>query len=201
MPAKRTRVDRVCTHCETSFWTTPSEIKKGGGRFCSWDCRVDFKRNEALACLREPLAQRLPSGCLIASGWKNEKGYGRLLGGKSGRKPAHVLSWEMANGINLPDGMIVCHNCPGGDNPSCVEPTHLWAGTHDENMADAATKGQMPHGERNTNAKLTAQIVTDMRTRYHGGRITLQALADEYGVNKTTVSQVIRGTTWRHITS
>jgi hypothetical protein len=71
---------------------------------------------------------------------KTAKGYGYLsVNGKSTR--AHRFSWELHNGP-IPDGMIVCHNCPSGDNPGCVNPTHLWLGTDAENAADKTAKGR-----------------------------------------------------------
>lgn len=198
MPAHRTGTHAICAHCRTTFWVVPSTIAKGGGRFCSHACRVAFKRDEALAQLREPLATRLPNGCLIAPGWKNDRGYGRLLGGKSGRKPAHVLSWEMANGREFPDGMFGCHSC---DTPPCVEPSHIWPGTIADNTADMVAKGRSARGTRNTNAKLTDDIVREIRMRHQAGGVTMTRLAAEYGVTKALVSYVVRGLIWRHVVS
>lgn len=84
--------------------------------------------------------ERVDSGCLVFTG-ALAKGYG-IIGtgsvkdGTRGYTYAHRIMWEYHNGP-IPDGMEVCHSC---DNPACVEITHLWLGSHAENMADMRAK-------------------------------------------------------------
>ena len=67
-------------------------------------------------------------------------GYGIINeGGKFGNaKYAHRISWQIHNGV-IPDGMDILHRC---DNPPCVNPKHLFVGTHQDNMRDAKIKGR-----------------------------------------------------------
>lgn len=77
------------------------------------------------------------SGCLLWLARVDRKGYGRLYW--NGRpSQAHRLAWESVNGP-MPAGMCACHKC---DNPSCVNPGHLFAASSTENNADRDAKGR-----------------------------------------------------------
>lgn len=86
--------------------------------------------------------ERIPiSGCWLWTG-ATKKGYGDIfIGAGAGRKhiSAHRFSWEFHNGA-IPEGLIVCHKC---DIHECVNPEHLFLGTHADNMQDCSNKGRI----------------------------------------------------------
>jgi hypothetical protein len=108
---------------------------------------------------------------------------------------AHQYSYMLHNGEYEP-GLVVCHRC---DNPSCVNPKHLFLGTAKDNVTDAVRKGRMHLGEAHGAAKLTNEIVREVRRRYADGGISLRKLAAEYGISDMALFHAIRGNTWKHV--
>jgi hypothetical protein len=76
--------------------------------------------------------------------WKRgrtERGYGSFCVHNKTRR-SHRVAYALVNGP-IPRGILVCHNCPDGDNPACCNPRHLWLGTQKDNTQDAIKKGRM----------------------------------------------------------
>jgi hypothetical protein len=147
-----------------------------------------------------------PDECWLWTGPTDPNGYGRLRG--AGRKVlyAHRVAWTLANGP-IPGRLFVCHRC---DNPPCVNPSHLFLGSHIENMEDMTRKGRRSYGnaggtrggprrgERNGGAKLTAAIVLEIRDSARDGA-RLSELALRYGLHKESIRRIVLGLRWRHI--
>ncbi len=124
---------------------------------------------------------------------KDKDGYG-IFTIKSKSKKAHRISYEI-NKKEIPSGMHVLHKC---DNPSCVNPAHLFLGTHQDNMVDMAVKGRRS-GEKNPRSKLSENSVYFIRKLHKKGGITQTAIAKTYGVTQATVSSVVRGKSWGYL--
>lgn len=143
--------------------------------------------------------KRSADDCWNWTAYRDKDGYGhiRLDNSKHSDAPSHRVSYELANGT-IPDGMFVCHSC---DNPSCVNPNHLFLGTHIDNMRDCVTKGRKVglRGEKFYANKLTDEKVIAMRRRYEIGDADMRTLATEYGVAVSTVCNVIHRKSWKHI--
>ena len=134
------------------------------------------------------------NGCVVFTGYRNPQGYGRIRVEGRG-KLTHRVIWEYHRG-QVPKGHDVCHSC---DNPSCVNIDHLFLGTRDDNMKDAARKGRVRKGVAHHNAKLTGEDVLSIRERAASGQRSLRGIARDYGVAYATVYDVISGATWSHI--
>lgn len=107
---------------------------------------------------------------------------------------AHRFSYELHIG-KIPKGLFVCHSC---DNSLCVNPTHLFLGTNQDNVGDMVKKMRHTFGERNGQAKLTDSGVLKMRALRKKGA-TLSKLSSEFGVAISTVSQIINNLRWKHL--
>lgn len=163
-----------------------------------------------------PIPAHLPElgPCWIWTASRTHKNYGNFGTGGSGRiAPAHRVSWFLEHG-DLPDDRFVCHRC---DNPSCVRPTHLFLGTHIENMADRTAKRRgrrpnlkpsykkpkpplkgLPRGENNHAARLTADLVVQLRLDSQAG-MTVSNLSRKYGLARSTLRAAINRETWAHV--
>lgn len=130
------------------------------------------------------------TGCLLWLGFWSEKGYGQLrINGKI--KRAHRESYERSIGP-IPKGLCVCHSC---DVPACINPSHLWVGTHKKNMEDRSSKGRYA-GIWNGRSVLTEQEVRAIRFTEIG---TIKEIASKYGISKSAVSAIINNISWTHI--
>ena len=121
------------------------------------------------------------------------KGYGCIV--VDGRKVAtHRLAWRLAHGV-IGRGLYICHSC---DNRACVRPSHLFEGTHLDNMQDAVSKGRVHPGEAHGMSKLGVRRVLAIRRMAAKG-LPQRVLATRAGVNQSTISMIVSRKLWKHV--
>jgi hypothetical protein len=166
-----------------------------------------------------------PEGCWEWLKFKDYDGYGIFVAQRTNFR-THRLSYRLKVGVITAEKPCICHHC---DNPSCVNPAHLFAGTVLDNARDKVLKGRQPKGDTNgarlhpeclargdrsgarlhpeklkrgvdnSASKLTPEEVIQIRREYEETPITIVQLALKYGVSKSLVSVILRGEIWAHV--
>lgn len=128
-------------------------------------------------------------------GTTSRNGYGSVRAqGKT--HMAHRVSYEHTYGP-IPEGLIVLHAC---DNPPCMNPGHLRAGSVRENTQDMLDRGRHipPVGERNGMSRITDDVAWSiLDTRAESGRSYVD-IAKQFGVSMSLVALIVKGRRWRH---
>lgn len=181
----------TCVSCDRWY----EHPKRGGQKYCSSICHFRY------------LAQ-IDDGCWSWGGNHNHAGYGFFVtGGRGMRVLAHRFSYE-AYKEPIPEGLCVLHHC---DNPGCIKPSHLFAGTRLDNMQDCVKKGRnsppprppyhfedtnnWKHGDSHYCAKVDEEAVRFIRSSCEKGTV----LARRFGVAKSAISAIRKRKTWKHV--
>lgn len=138
--------------------------------------------------------------CWIWESYKDKDGYGLHVHPTQNRRKirAHRMAYLLHYGVD-PKEKSVLHHC---DNPPCVCPDHLFAGTQKENMQDMIKKGRRTQpdvsGTRNGRAKISEKDVLFIREHYRNG-MKGKDLASRFGVSVSTIKRIWKGENWKHI--
>ncbi len=117
---------------------------------------------------------------------------------KGGIIRAHRFSYALFVGAIEP-GKHILHRreC---DNPSCVNPLHLYMGTHQDNMRDRDERTKRwnwnVRGEKHGRAKLTEPQVIEIKKNNIDSDIFL---ASQYGVTRSAIYHIRKGYNWEHV--
>lgn len=162
---------------------------------------IPFK-NLCFDVLRKRAKVDQDTGCINWTAAKTKNGYGQIS--IEGRVYyTHRVSLAIKTQSNLV-GVFACHVC---DNPSCINPDHLFPGSHGDNMRDMfGKKGtsiikpawDSVRGEKNKLARFTAEVAKEIRNRYDAGERP-SVLAREFGVRPTCVCNIGKRRNWKHI--
>ena len=129
------------------------------------------------------------TGCWEWQGGRDSWGYGALKAQNGTQVGAHRLAHEVWIGP-IPEGLQVNHHC---DNPPCINPEHLYAGTPRENMQDRGVR--LRQGSR----KLLPQDVVKIRELLSETELTQRAIGERFNVSKETVAAIKAGRVWKHV--
>lgn len=209
-PAKtvqRGSILHTCPICSSTFHSPPAAYR----HYCSMACYIKARTHvqEPSAPMRpRTIAERFwahvdrsggPNACWPWTGYLSKRGYGRFSLSDGTSKSAHRVAWELEHGCSVLPFIEICHNCPNGDNPTCVNPRHLFMGTRQDNAADCVAKGRSARGERSGQAKLRDADVLDIRARYAAHQATVRHLAEEYGVTRGAIELIVCRKRWKHL--
>lgn len=179
----------ICMGCDKPF--PVRHCYRNRIKYCSSQCRsTRFVRRVFWTYYT------VKDGCWNWIGIKDRRGYGRV---KIKRKAvlAHRIAWKETFGP-IPDGLCVCHKC---DNPSCINPSHLFLGTKKDNSTDMVNKQRCnpPYGSRCWRSKLTESQVIEIRRKYNHTLAHQSVLASEYGVRPKAIAKILYRQRWKHI--
>ena len=144
----------------------------------------------------------IEKGCWEYAGGLNHDGYGVIHTSSPEMEPrhrslkAHRVSYAYHNKID-PNEMLVCHRC---DNPSCINPAHLFLGTNKENTQDMIKKGRAAchKGENNGGAKATREIVLHVVALIKKGKGN-KFIAASLPITHSQVSLIRLGKSWKEL--
>lgn len=203
-PADERAVEpRSCQHCGIEFLARTCEVRKGWGKFCSRRCRSRHPKKGGLprhfwskVDKNGPVPSHRPElgRCWLWTGGTSPLGYGRIRVSAPRRvELAHRLSYAMKHGP-VPEGLFVCHHC---DNPACVNPEHLFVGTHEENMQDMVAKG------RNVGSRghrlLDEERVREIKLMLRDTGMPHKEVAARFGVSRQLIDSISRGALWSRV--
>lgn len=137
---------------------------------------------------------KVSSGCWEWSARISPFGYGQFSTSDGDSWQAHRFSYTLHKG-KIPKGLCVCHTC---DNRKCVNPTHLWVGTRNDNIQDMHRKGRARKAtsEKNDGAKISWQEVREIRKLYPLMK-SHRKLAVKFNISRRQISRITRNLSWK----
>ena len=173
---------------------------------CAEGC---YRRNGPVFRFWDSVKIGADGDCWPWTGIRKDTGYG-LISKKNDKIhiqiPAHRLAWIIANGVEVPAGLVVRHSC---DNPPCCNPAHLLVGTTADNVSDKVSRSRQPKGSANGSSKLTPEEVSAIRAEFrtfgHCGLSKInktggaKELANRFGISESQVYRIAKGSRWKHL--
>lgn len=185
-----------CKRCTTEF-----ESNHNKQTHCSLRCRFWDK-----------VEIRGLNDCWIWTGCIVKDGYGMIALGNRRNITSSRLAWKLTYG-EIPDEILVLHDCPNGDCPACCNPAHLWTGTDLDNNRDMVIKGRAVHlaGEESPSCKISVEDIGEIR-RLHEHKsglglnnyqlrkagLTNADIGKRFGISDSHVVKIVGNRHWVH---
>lgn len=189
---KRTSLEKQCQICGKTFLVEPNLIKIGKGKFCSKAC--DSKNHPP----KDPLPRFLNNIAIPASEcWEwtasiLRTGYGSF---SVNNKVTLAHRWAYQQYVGpIPKGLFVCHTC---DNRKCVNPDHLFIGTHRDNIIDASKKGRLKGIKRNPHHLTELQVIEIIKLLQFSKAYT--SIARIFSVSRQAIYLIDRNRSWKYL--
>lgn len=135
-----------------------------------------------------------PDECWEWQAYRSKSGYGKFGIRRITVMYAHRVSWMITSG-DVPKGLVVAHRC---DNPPCVNPSHLFVCTQEENWDDMRQKGRNSNGislgEKHGLSKLTEKDVSEIRSL--SKVLSNVKISEKFKVHPATIGNIVNGKTW-----
>jgi hypothetical protein len=190
---------RRCPTCGIEYHASPKYFGKQKGHLYGLSSYCRTCTNAHLANRRRNAPEPDPSDidrfwshvdksgeCWTWTAFRNKTGYG-MARWREQSTLANRVAWEISHGA-IPEGLFVCHHC---DNPSCVNPSHLFLGTNADNVRDKVAKGRQYK-------RLTIEQVNEIRRLFKAKEMNRGELAKRFGVSHTTICAVVDYRLWKH---
>ena len=134
------------------------------------------------------------SGCWLWVASVGGSGYGQFYFDYC-KYSAHRVAFVIFHRKEIPEGLCVLHTC---DTPRCVNPSHLFLGTNQDNMVDKVQKNRQLKGEAIPQSKLNTKNVKEIRKLLADG-YTHKQISSLFAVCRTTITHIASGYRWRHV--
>ena len=163
------------------------KVKQYPCELCSTLCYKKYARAFCSDICRFMAYVEKTDNCWLWKGAIKRGGYGKFSVKGNTSAIASRVSYELFKGP-IADGMYICHLC---DIPSCVNPEHLWAGTHMENTLDMIEKERQ-------HSKLFPTDIIEIRKLWQQGSSNA-SLCKRFGITCGTISSIVNRRIWKHI--
>jgi len=185
------QTERNCLYCNNSFMPSTNQVRKAIGKYCSRKCGRAMQPKPSLEerIWNKIVKTENKDDCWIFKGARSRNGYGKIIvDGKL--KLAHRMLYIINNGP-ISKELVIMHTC---DNPPCCNPNHLKLGTQGDNNRDCVNKKRRKYFTRtyHHNSVFNNIQIKKITSLYTGKRGDISKLAREYGVVKTTISNILK---------